>query len=333
MLAGTVGQDELAAGELRDRRAERRVRRQRRVIDLMHHLQKFVRLQAVLRHQPAHGGAIALVIILLQPERLVVGDLQKIDDVVADAHVDLLPQVQVMRIKRVVEVEDPGLDVGETALGRAADGVIVHSRRLVVATVPGDEARRYAESVLAGRALGAMDAAAAQEISSVSAGNVFRHRGRRSRRRHGDPGRASLTATQPASRHDAAGTRPLSAPSCSRTGSRSPSMASASTERASSSGFTVVLPIAFRVSHASSNAASRTTSVWGSNELLWNPRIDRPHRGSPDTTFTEFVKLARELGRVCDACGRFGSIAIERMDRFIAISVISFFKIASAKVS
>ena len=140
MRARAVGQDELAAGELRDRRAERGVGRQRRVIDLMHDLQKLIRLQAVLLHQAAHGRAVAPVIILLQPERLVVGDLQKIDDVVADAHVDLLPQIEVMRIERVVEIEHPGLDVGETALGRAADGVIVHSRRLVVATVPGDEA-------------------------------------------------------------------------------------------------------------------------------------------------------------------------------------------------
>ena len=72
MLAGAVGENELAAGELRDGRAERGVRRQRRVVDLVHHLQKFVRLQAVLLHQPAHGGAVAPVIILLQPERLIV---------------------------------------------------------------------------------------------------------------------------------------------------------------------------------------------------------------------------------------------------------------------
>jgi len=50
-------------------------------------------------------------------------------------------------------------------------------------------------------------------------------------------------------------------------------MASRSTQRANSSGFTVVLPTALSVSHASSKAASSTTSVWGSNELLWNPRM------------------------------------------------------------
>jgi len=53
-------------------------------------------------------------------------------------------------------------------------------------------------------------------------------------------------------------------------------MASRSTQRANSSGRTVVLPIAFNVSQASSKAASKMTSVWGSNELLWNPRMVPP---------------------------------------------------------
>jgi uncharacterized protein YbjT (DUF2867 family) len=66
---------------------------------------------------------------------------------------------------------------------------------------------------------------------------------------------------QLASRQAVAGIRPSRAPSCSRTGSRSPSIASRKTERANSSGFTVVLPIDLSVSHASSNAVSSTTSV------------------------------------------------------------------------
>src|SRR5262249_16797400 len=231
VLAGAVGENELAPLELRDRGAERRVRRQRRVVDLMHHLQKLIRLEAVLRHQPAHGCAVALVIILLQPERLVVGDFQEVRDVVANAHVDLLPEIEMMRVERVVEIENPGLDIGKTARG-----ALIHSLKLKI--------------------------------------------------------------IQPASRHVAAGTKPLSAPSCSRTGSRSPSMASASMLRASSSGFTVVLPIDFNVSHASSKAVSRTTSVWGSKELLWKPRTG---------TFltAESAKLCDEVSRVCDAPDRF----------------------------
>src|SRR6266568_9400974 len=44
-------------------------------------------------------------------------------------------------------------------------------------------------------------------------------------------------------------------------------------QRANSSGFTVVLPIDLSVSHASSKAVSKSTSVGGSKELLWNPRM------------------------------------------------------------
>src|SRR6202044_3001005 len=151
------------------------------------------------------------------------------------------------------------------------------------------------------------------EIDSILTGHRLRHNGRRSRRRHGDAGVAFLTgaACQPASRHDAFGINPFNAPSCSATGSRSPSMASRNTHRASSSGFTVVLPIALSVSQASSNAASRTTSVWGSKELLWNPRMARPHRGVLDVEITEFAKLGRRLGRVCVTVPRFASRALD----------------------
>ena len=85
------------------------------MIDLMHVIEEIVRLHAVLGHQPAHGGAVALVIVLLHAERLLVRDLKKARDVVADALVHLLPEIEVMGIERVVEVEHPGLDVLEVA--------------------------------------------------------------------------------------------------------------------------------------------------------------------------------------------------------------------------
>ena len=53
----------------------------------------------------------------LQPECLLAGDLEEICNVVADALVHLLPEVQVMGIKRIVEIEDPGLDMSESAGG------------------------------------------------------------------------------------------------------------------------------------------------------------------------------------------------------------------------
>ena len=82
----------------------------------MHDFEKFVRIEAVLFHQAAQAGAVTPVVILLQAEGLVVGDLEKVGDVIADAHVDLLPQIEMMRIERVVEIEDPGLDRIKTAM-------------------------------------------------------------------------------------------------------------------------------------------------------------------------------------------------------------------------
>ena len=113
VLAGAVGEDELAAGQFLERRAERRVGLERRVIDLVHVFEIVVRIEPVLGHQAAHGGAVTLVIILLHPERLVLRHFEEFGDIGADAVVDLLPE-QMMRIERVVEIEHPGIDLAET---------------------------------------------------------------------------------------------------------------------------------------------------------------------------------------------------------------------------
>ena len=42
-------------------------------------------------------------------------DFEELRDVVADALIDLLPQVEVMGIKRVVEIENPRLHMTEGA--------------------------------------------------------------------------------------------------------------------------------------------------------------------------------------------------------------------------
>jgi hypothetical protein len=69
----------------------------------------------VLGHQPAHGGAVALVIVLLNAEGLVVRHFQEFGDEIANALINLLPEIEVMRVERVVEIEHPGLDGAETA--------------------------------------------------------------------------------------------------------------------------------------------------------------------------------------------------------------------------
>ena len=83
------------------------------MIDLMHVSEIVVGGNAVLGHHAAHASAVAAIIILLDSPRLVRGHFQIIADKLADASIDLLPQIDVMRIQRVVEVEHPGVDMGK----------------------------------------------------------------------------------------------------------------------------------------------------------------------------------------------------------------------------
>ena len=85
------------------------------MIDVVDHLEKFVGIEPVLLHQAAQARAVAPIEILLHPKRFVVGQLKEVGDVVADALVDLLPKIEVMRVERVVEIEHPGLDGVEAA--------------------------------------------------------------------------------------------------------------------------------------------------------------------------------------------------------------------------
>src|SRR5215831_13937241 len=98
-----------------NRRSQGCVRRERRMVDLMHEIEEVVGLHAVHGHEAAHRGAVALVVILLQTERLLLRDLEVACNVLADALVYLLPEVDVMWIERVVEVEHPGLHMTEGA--------------------------------------------------------------------------------------------------------------------------------------------------------------------------------------------------------------------------
>src|SRR5258707_9713994 len=66
---------------------------------------------AVMVHQPAQGRAVPAEIVLLQPLGLRRVDLQQVADEGADALVDLVEQVARGRVERVVEIEDPAVDV------------------------------------------------------------------------------------------------------------------------------------------------------------------------------------------------------------------------------
>src|SRR5262245_23546133 len=118
--ARPVGQDQLAPRQALDRRSQCRVRHERRMIDLVHEIEEVVGLHPMLGHQAAHRGAVAFVVVLLHPERLLAGDLEEVGDVIADALVHLLPEIEVVGVERVVEVEHPSVDPVEGARRGAA---------------------------------------------------------------------------------------------------------------------------------------------------------------------------------------------------------------------
>ena len=85
------------------------------MIDLVHVGQIIVGVHAMLGHHAAHAGAVAAVIVLLDHAGFFRGDFEIRADELADPRVDLLPQIDVVRVQRVVEIEHPGVDMREGA--------------------------------------------------------------------------------------------------------------------------------------------------------------------------------------------------------------------------
>src|SRR5215472_9094262 len=85
------------------------------MIDGVHEIEKPFGFKPVLDHQPAHRSPVATVIVLLHAKRLLWAQIEEVRDEVANPYVDLLPQVDVMGVERVVEIEHPGVDMVEAA--------------------------------------------------------------------------------------------------------------------------------------------------------------------------------------------------------------------------
>src|SRR5580692_5132294 len=99
------------------------------MINLVHIGEIVVGANAMLGHHAAHGGAVAPIVVLLNPARFISGYFQPGADELADPLINLLPQIDVMRIERVVEIEHPGVDVGEGARGIFHGSLNTSSRR------------------------------------------------------------------------------------------------------------------------------------------------------------------------------------------------------------
>src|SRR5215207_2093159 len=83
------------------------------MIHVMDEGEELVDVHATLQHQPAQGRAVVAVETSLQALRLSLAYIEQAAEIGADAPVHLAEEVDLARIERVVEVEDPGFDVAE----------------------------------------------------------------------------------------------------------------------------------------------------------------------------------------------------------------------------
>ena len=114
MFARAIGEDELAPRQGRDGSGERMVGLQAGAVDVVHELQKLGGADVIFQHQTVQGRAVALIVIFLQGPRRHGVEAEKLRQEQGDSRVDLRPEVAVGRVERVVEIEDPGVHMGET---------------------------------------------------------------------------------------------------------------------------------------------------------------------------------------------------------------------------
>ena len=77
----------------------------------MDEIEKVVRIDVMLRHQPGERGAMAKEIGLLDPPRLPPVSAEKPGDIVRHLGVDLREEIGARRVEGVVQIEDPGADM------------------------------------------------------------------------------------------------------------------------------------------------------------------------------------------------------------------------------
>jgi hypothetical protein len=93
------------------------------VVDVVREIEEVVRVDPVLLHEAFQGRAVAVIEILLQRPRRQAIEPVELGDVGRDAVVDLRPHPGLVRIERVVEIEDPGVDMAEPPrIGRGEMG-------------------------------------------------------------------------------------------------------------------------------------------------------------------------------------------------------------------
>src|SRR5208283_3660414 len=111
VLARAICQNKLATRQGGDRGCESKIRKKRGAVDVMRKIEKIMRAYVMFLHQTTQSRAVALIIIFLQGARGHAVQPEKMRQEQRDPLVDLRPQIAIGRIKRIVEIEDPGVDM------------------------------------------------------------------------------------------------------------------------------------------------------------------------------------------------------------------------------
>ncbi len=92
-------------------------------LDIVDEIEEFARFDRMAAHQARQRGAVLSEHLLLDALRLDRVDPQETLDIQPHPHVDQPEQVHRRRVERVVQIEDPGIDMIERGKhGRASSG-------------------------------------------------------------------------------------------------------------------------------------------------------------------------------------------------------------------
>ncbi len=109
----SVGVDDPTPRQGRDGRAQTRFRLDNRKIEVVDMGEKSPRINLMLRHQTGQRGAVEPPVMGAQPVGLGPPDLQVLHHPIGHPDLDLVKKAHPRRVKRIVEVKDPGADMRE----------------------------------------------------------------------------------------------------------------------------------------------------------------------------------------------------------------------------
>ena len=109
-----VGEHDPPAGQCGNGLGQCRIGGQTGKVDGMHVGQKGAGIKPVFGHQSGQCRAILPPVMVAQPISLGPGNAQCFDHIIGHPDLDLVKKTRVQRVQRVVQVKDPGADMGKS---------------------------------------------------------------------------------------------------------------------------------------------------------------------------------------------------------------------------